>query len=458
VSIFFRYCHATMLGSPITSSTVNEEDFVRRFQFLSPLPLNGRHLFSMWVDIRRSVAHVKQELHNTELLEAPLSHLALFLEGEELADDRTLDSYPGIRCLRKSTLALRGSHYDLHVVTAGVEHGMPVRWHPHMTLTELVRSVWRRWRIDVTISRFRMRLVVLPTDRCVRNPRLELCGDVSLLDLGFEDHGQKLCGVWFRRAHHGALLNVDLRLPAVATVNDVLLALRHWELQRKMDTLGPLEGLPGGPFDKLPLAPGAMQADYSHDENEDPIFSGHPSVYLFRPDTPGYDAAGLPEGTAYFSLRRPPLTQPEWVDIELDLSIPHLSDLGVRPGSTITLDFFSKRLRQWSGDEPFPRLPAAAPLITVRAPTGRTLHVAVDMGAPVRDILTRIWCLTGEEPHRLQLELEDRRILPEWQSLEDLDLLPETAFLCTLQSANNTQFAPKALHFAEIAESDDRNR
>lgn len=55
----------------------------------------------------------------------------------------------------------------------------------------------------------------------------------------------------------------------------------------------------------------------------------------------------------------------------------------------------------------------------------------------------RVWCTTGDDPHLFQLETEEGRILPEWQSLNQLCLIPETRFICARQAANNATYAPR---------------
>ena len=129
--------------------------------------------------------------------------------------------------------------------------------------------------------------------------------------------------------------------------------------------------------------------------------------------------------------------EPVWIDIDMDYSVPHLSDLGVLPGSVVTLAFWSPYYEMWSSDCKL--RPAADDYVAVRALNGLQVHVPVDMDEPVQDVLMRMWCATGHDPRLMQLERPDGVILPEWQSLNQLKVLPGTQLVCTRQQDNNTK-------------------
>eukprot|EP00668_Euglena_longa_P038392 GGOE01049396.1.p1 GENE.GGOE01049396.1~~GGOE01049396.1.p1 ORF type:complete len:454 (-),score=104.43 GGOE01049396.1:182-1474(-) len=423
-----------------------DEFYLRKMCFHSPTVLNGKYAFVMPVDLRHAVGTVKRKLHAREGLTSPLPQLAFFLEGEELEDERSFGSYPGIRAILKSSIAVRGAQHELLVKTAVVEQTVPVRWTPHLTMTEMLRAVWRRWQVDLEATRFSLGGRPLPIKNCFRPRRAELPWTLPLQELGFGRRGQPMCDVWFRRSQHGALLNIQLQLPAVATVQDVHVAMTEWELQFKMAHATPASG--GGWVEDVlgPVPAGITTVPLSDDHFDDEHpgvagLSGQRALYVFFPGLPEYVANGLPPDTCYFSYHPPFATEPEWVDIEMDYTVPHLLDLGAFPGSVVTVEFFSPSQQLWSGDCPLP--PMDDYIISVRSLRGRTLHIGVDMDEPVQNILTRIWCATGDDPHLLQLETEEGRILPEWQSLSQLCMVPETRFVCARQSANNSTYAPR---------------
>ena len=278
-------------------------------QFHTALPLNGKYVIVMEVDLMSPVALIKRQFHARERLETPVEQLALYMYGVELEDDRTLFSYQFV--VHKSVIGVRGAYYDFHVTTAVTAYSVPVRWHRHITVTEMLRAVWKRLAPNLDHVRFDIDGKTIPFKKCYRQSEQQLPWHATLQDLGLATRQQEHCSVCFRRARNGAALHIQFDLPSVATVQDLHESVQEWELRQRIRAATPeaqggwMEEVLGAKDPRGPVAEGARDDQYD-DDDEAVAPSGRKSVYLYTQGMPDYrHEEGMYKGEAYFSYHPP---------------------------------------------------------------------------------------------------------------------------------------------------------
>lgn len=124
---------------------------------------------------------------------------------------------------------------------------------------------------------------------------------------------------------------------------------------------------------------------------------------------------------------------PQFVSIESDYRVPHLTDLGVWPGSEIMCEVYDPQTQQWSGEVEGDVAAAtqayipAHELITLRCvESNRVVRVPCTPTTPMEVVLTMLWMATGALPMFTVLLSERGRLIAPFETLASLNLLPQT--------------------------------
>eukprot|EP01006_Ploeotia_vitrea_P026883 TRINITY_DN59804_c0_g1_i1.p1 TRINITY_DN59804_c0_g1~~TRINITY_DN59804_c0_g1_i1.p1 ORF type:complete len:437 (+),score=10.98 TRINITY_DN59804_c0_g1_i1:31-1341(+) len=409
----------------------------RRLLFQSPVPVHNKSVFVLTADITRPIREIKELLHSREKFETSVDDLAFFIDGIELDDTLSLSSYQSLT--HKSIIAVRGACYQFTVTTAVVEHTIPVKWTKHMTVTEMVRVVWRKTGINLDCARFRVNGQPIPHENCYKYKEKELAWNTTVLDLGLAASLTDMVTVKFCRFKKGKPMYIPISVSGEETVLAVHNKVKEWEAQtlsQKKDA----QGVGGGGWISSVLAQKypntsiedqlAAQEDDFDDEHESVSPLGNKRVFLYRPGIKQYVKSDQLHPTeSYFCYHPIEGEAPTWVDIDMDFSVKHLSDSNVFPGSTVDLDFYSSFYNLWSADVKLKEYENAE-LLSIKTLYGHVIRLYASMDEPVEDVLLRLWCATGDTPQSVRLETDDGRPLPEWKSLNDVGVLAETMLAC----------------------------
>eukprot|EP01001_Neometanema_parovale_P006202 NODE_2577_length_1388_cov_36.618182_g2449_i0.p1 GENE.NODE_2577_length_1388_cov_36.618182_g2449_i0~~NODE_2577_length_1388_cov_36.618182_g2449_i0.p1 ORF type:complete len:414 (-),score=58.80 NODE_2577_length_1388_cov_36.618182_g2449_i0:62-1303(-) len=402
-----------------------------KLMFQSPLPVNNKSVFIMSSDITQPVSVLKRQLHEQEKFPTPLAQLDFYIDGVLLDDNRSLSSYQSLT--HKAIIGIRGAYYDFTVQTALVPYSVSIKWSNHITVTDMLKAVWRKMGIDLNRARFRINDRDIDFKHCYKYTEDVLPWDATLQDLGMTATPDTHHHVKFRRCRTGKAFHFSLNCFGYTTIRDIHDQIAETEAKDKAKQEA--EAMPS----KLPKE----VPDYKYDDEDEFVSPlGNKRVYLYTPSMAQYVKEDLATGEPYFSYHPPTRGQPLWVDLEMDFSVPHLSDLGVKPGATVILDFWSDFYNSWSSE--IGLNPTSSDLITIRTLKGHLIRLPVNMSETVEDILLRVWCASGDEPQEIQLQLDDGRILPEWKSLVDLGVMVESTLQCVHQAQNNLRAAGKA--------------
>eukprot|EP01012_Entosiphon_sulcatum_P033773 TRINITY_DN4276_c0_g1_i2.p1 TRINITY_DN4276_c0_g1~~TRINITY_DN4276_c0_g1_i2.p1 ORF type:complete len:386 (+),score=43.73 TRINITY_DN4276_c0_g1_i2:46-1203(+) len=381
---------------------VQDEAVLQRVLFQSPLPVHNRSAFILTVDPTFSIQEIKKLLHIQERFPTPLSQLELYIDGVELDDNRSLGSYQYLS--HRSVIAVRGAEYSCVVQT--VMQGSTslnccyVKWQPHTTVTELLRAVWRKWGVNLTKCRFQCNGIKLPIEECYKYTDVRLPWEATMRDLGLCDStGDRIDGISFRR-YRGDFspVVIPLNLCASNTVLDVHRQVSEWASNTAIARRG--GGRAMGWVDSVlaesfPVAAAKAEAALQDDSvwADDVFDPAEKWVYLYTPGMHEFEKLSTASrDLPYFSYHPvQEIETPEWVDIQLDYRVRHLSDLGVHPGSVLQLDFWDSFTEKWSSEIYFPE---ASESITVKSLKGHLVHIPVNPEETVEQVLARVWCAT----------------------------------------------------------------
>eukprot|EP01062_Namystynia_karyoxenos_P014316 TRINITY_DN15155_c0_g1_i1.p1 TRINITY_DN15155_c0_g1~~TRINITY_DN15155_c0_g1_i1.p1 ORF type:complete len:514 (+),score=152.72 TRINITY_DN15155_c0_g1_i1:93-1544(+) len=437
--------HPSVLSDEII--TTGEDSFPVPMAFRLPLSAKGRGQTSLRMPLTAKVSDLKRALHAQEAFDRPVEDLEFYILGEELADNRTMLSYE--RQGVKGIIQVRGGFKEVLLTTAVVPVTFPVNWHVHATVTDLARAVYRRLKgfvgaqsVHLDWVRIRHRPRGAPPDSELqeiplraayryRDPALRWDATLSELELATPSEP---CTVKFRRTVDGEAVHQTLNLTGASTVrqvhDEVVAAHRRKEAEQEDDgwvssVLKPQNDRQADAYKARQKATFAKAWD---DDDASVAPSGEKRVYMYTPATPGYIRTDdLEEGAVYMSYHPPPVQPPEFVTIEENHEVRHLSDLGILPDTELEISFWSETWKIWSSEVTKLQLsePPCAD-VTFRMWGGQRLRVPVAPHETFEEVLLKLWCASGAQPQDAMLRAEDGRKLDEFHCPAYYSLLPET--------------------------------
>ena len=431
--------HPSVLSDGIVSvrERCDSDGGLCTFHFRLPASSKGRVQTSVTLPRTSTVRQVRDALHRQERFEAKPNQVVFWTElGVQMKTDSPMtDYFPSAR--HTGLILVRGGNREVYVESAGgVRHAMSFRWTVHLTLADIVQAVYGRLKatcggcpelVDLRNVRLSHGDVVLDTARCFHYPDRSLANTARLAEVlgqSAQGTGGGPSTAVFRRHRDGrdALYVVPVAEDTtVADVKDALLAK-----EREESIQGADNGWVAGVLHPKKINRRCIQWD---DVDESVAPYGVRTVYLHRPGDQGYEpAADLDSSEQYLSFRAPRRLTPTFVSIEEDYTIPHLSDLGILPDSTLTLSFFSAALKAWSHEVPPP--PSSAEDVSIKIKNGPVVRLPVDMDAPLEKLYVTLWCATGITSQEAVLLTDEGRLLHRGDTMRSLGLLPETTLLC----------------------------
>lgn len=432
--------HPSVLSDDLIS--VQDAGAAVPITFRLPLSAKGKQQTSLRVPLTSKVSDLKRALRAQEGFDRPAGDLELFVQGEELTDERTMLSYEkqGV----KGIVQVRGGYKEVLIATAVIPTCFPVRWSVHSTVTDLAKAVYRRLKdllgVDaVDLDKVRVRHKGTPVSlKCAYRYRDQaLAWGTTLARLGLGQPGDP-CTVKFRRSCDGAISHITLHLSGDTTISEVHEAVVATERRDKeaCDDDGWVNGVLRPQSEKHPRRVAhAQQAGHRvWDDDDDSVApAGRKRVYLYTPECPDYHrTADLDKGSVYMAYHPPTRPPPTFRSIEEDHTIPHLSDLGILPDTQLELSFWSEQWKIWSSD--VTHLVIDEPPcydVTVKTCGGMRVRIPVAERETFEEVMLKLWCATGGQPQDTALMAEDGRMLDEFRCMLDYGLLPETTLYCS---------------------------
>jgi hypothetical protein len=303
-----------------------------------------------------------------------------------------------------------------------------VKWLPNMTVTNVLMELEKRVRPhDYRLMRIFVENVKVGEDsvtrreigieKCFRYPQpTYLNKSMSMCDLGLcVGHDDPLV-ISFLRTKNGAPVVIELTVAGstlVQRIEDIVLGIEARREEERFipqittDAVNALDSGEGYDDDDEEIAPGGTKRVYFHGSRPHPMFSFNPP--LSDQDRPA----------------------PRFISIDEDFTIPHVSDLGIFPGSEIIVEFFDPSTLEWSGDlsESVSVALGGSPneFLTVRMPSRRQiLRVPATPRTTFEAVSQMIWFSTGELPMFMCLMTESGRLLQPYETIASASLLPQS--------------------------------
>lgn len=445
------------------------------------------------------MTHLPNTPSNRHLFQLPASVTMHRADTLERLDEGLTFLEQGFRFV--PVIHLKGFGHAYALMTCGSESRLTIEWSPHHTVTELVQEVWRRVRpYDLRLCRlsthtippgmvepklFRIdaaRSVVYEDDvprgpsgdrppavSSAPSPRLDpnarLCDVAAALTPSAADAGSAASpsdpiAALFFRSKNSQRLWFDLAaidpistgaavitgLMTVGELRDLMLALDSAKrlgevLMVKPPPEGEASGPPtpvtefhrGGPQEQLVEL---LESDGPYDDADEEVSPGGERIVYCH---------GLhPQLTFSFN---PPLSvanqyklgPKQFVTIDEDYCIGHLSDCGIFPLSEVLVEFFNPHAQEWSQDvanrltaeeAAHPDL-APADLLTVRCDRGQVIRIPASPLTKVASLLERVFCAVGMLPMFTLLRTSTGRILQEYETLMAANLLPHATLFAS---------------------------
>jgi hypothetical protein len=462
-------------GKPIVDLL---EEQPTRVIFKTSVPIKGKTAFTVLHrlsrplhEMRRTIAEVLQlssGASQRSTLPAPVSiHRADTLEQ---LDEALTFLELGFRFV--PVLHLKGFSQEYTLRTAGSASRMAIEWSPHHTVTELVKEVWRRLRpYDLRLCRLSTvtvppgmdepKIFRIDTSRsfayndeagALLEPTTRLCDVAAFASSNsavLPAASDPFCALFFR-TKEGKRIWFDLAevsplstgtavicgSTTVREVGDLMLAL---EKRRKLETIMMMEppavnseatgaGVSnferGGEQEQLMAL---LESELPFDDADEEISPGAERRVYFHGFLPQMTFSFNPPESVANQFQRGPA---KFVSIDEDYCIGHLSDCGIFPLSEVMVEYFDPHTQHWSGDvaaaldaEESSGL-SASDLLTVRCDRGQVLRIPASPSTTVATLLRRVFCAVGLLPMFTLLRTSTGRILQEYETLLDAQLLP----------------------------------
>ena len=426
--------HPSVLSEGIISSKAIADE-IGTFNFRLPASSKGRVQAVVRMPTSSKVSDVRRALHRQEQFEEGVEMIEFWTDTGEHMDMKKniMHYYPHGTCT--GTILIKGGFRELYIAMAGVEFGMSLRYDVHMTLTDVIQCILVKLKticgdpelVDLTRVQLCFGEKKLPIELCFTYPNFALSEKIRLCDINLGKEGEP-CTVMFKRSRDG--VNAFFVLPMsgeqnIYDVKEMVYVKQREENLKQGDT-----GWVAGVLHPKKVLTNAIVWD-DEDENVSPC--GVRTVYVYRPGDKGYEAAPeLDLNETYLSFHPPPRGLPQLVSIHENYAIPHLSDLGILPGTTLTLSFFSSSLKQWSHNIAAPQ-PDISEDVSIKIVGGPVIRLPVVMDTPLEELYVTLWRATGMSPHETVLLTDEGRLLHRADSMTSLGLLPETILLCKTQ-------------------------
>ena len=398
-------------------------------QVSSATPIGGKLAFT--VPYRKDdPVRVVRESIAAQVGVASLPDLQIFAVGRDLPLRENLSlSQQGYEI--PPILAIRGVTHEVTLRTYGVDKCAVLPWKVHATVADVVREVFRRYRplslqwmrlsVHVAQPDGTMQRVALPIQNTFVYPKgAHLDPATRMNELNLTAGDADPCTVQFLRTRDGRKYVLEFALRGSSSVGEVADRVLQLEASHREVDFFTKETL-------LSIEEDRVQVDEQppYDDSDEEVAPGGVRQVYFH---------GL-KPHALFSFNPPQecceYVTPQFISIEEDFTICHLTDLGVHPGCSIYVEYYNPHTDEWSGDVAtrldveLKQCKSVQDLLTVRTQRGSLVRVPVGPLTTMESILARVWCATGDLPMFSVLQSDEGRILQPWDTVVDAQLFPQ---------------------------------